>query len=216
MAASAAQESIQEPVDEFKPSRLVASTEDLNVESTETWDSLSERIEIVPAEAKVRGMFLSEVHRLVPRLVTSRPRYIPFTLYPVREYMQLLVRAAWARHPSKPASSALLELGFGVYSLFASSIAGTAILAAAGSEFVRICKAGPKAYAVTLSPGEIKLGAISANEATIQLRDVWVFPEIFHTGIWLGAMRACKLRGRIEVTRNSLCDVDYRMSWERR
>src|SRR5579872_1878940 len=210
MAAQATHVAPQVAAD-FAPLRLFATTDDLHIESSETWESLAQRIETVPTEAKVRGMFLSEVHRLVPRLVTSRPRYVPFTLYPVREYMQLLVRAARARHPSKPAASALLELAFGVYGLFASSLAGTAIMAAAGSDFLRVCKAGPKAYAVTLSPGEIRLGELSANEATIRLRDVWVFPEIFHTGIWLGAMRACKQRGSIEVTQVSLCDVDYHM-----
>jgi uncharacterized protein (TIGR02265 family) len=195
---------------------LVASTQGLSIDSAETWDELAERVDAVPPDAKVRGMFLSEVHRLVPRLVKSRPRYIPFSMYPVGEYMHALLRAARARHPHKTPASALLELGFGVYSLFASSLAGTAILAAASSDFTRVCHAAPKAYAVTLNPGTVKVVTVSANEAVIQLRDVWVFPEIFHTGIWLGAMQACNLHGRIEVVRRSPCDADYHMDWRRR
>ena len=83
------------------------------------------RGELFAADAKIRGMFLSEALRLAPRLVksaTQQTRYVPFSLYPVQDYMRLLLRIAAARSPSKSAGTALLELGFGVYSQFASSI----------------------------------------------------------------------------------------------
>jgi hypothetical protein len=54
------------------------------------------------------------------------------------------------------------------------------------------------------------------GEALVRLRDVWVFPEIFHCGIWLGAMDACDARGSIEVTSHSPCDADFMMRWEQR
>jgi uncharacterized protein (TIGR02265 family) len=206
---------LEELVDPQPPLSFIASSESLKVDHPETWEDLEARIAKVPPDAKVRGMFLSEVHRLVPRLNATRPRYIPFTMYPVREYMGLLLRATRARHPSKPPASALLELGFGVYSLFAESLAGTAIMAATNSDFARVCQAGPKAYGITLSPGSINVVHVGANEAMLQLRDIWVFPEVFHTGIWLGAMMSCKVRGTIEVTRWSPCDVDYHMHWRR-
>ncbi len=197
--------------------RITVSTDDRAITSSEDWDSLESRIEATPPTAMIRGMFLREVLRLAgPRAAASEARYVPFSLYPVRDYMSLLLRTAKARHPGHPAPRALLELGLGVYQLFASSIAGTAIFSVANVDFKSVCELSPKAYTVTLKPGRARAVDVSHGKATIELRDVWVFPEIFHTGIWLGAMDATRTRGRIEVTRHSLCDVDLHLTWDRR
>jgi uncharacterized protein (TIGR02265 family) len=134
----------------------------------------------------------------------------------VSEYMDLLLRIARARSASKSAATALLELGFGVYSQFASSIAGTALFSVAQLDFKRICELSPKAYSITLKPGRTEVIRASTNEAVVRLRDVWVYPDIFHAGIWLGAMDACRVSGTIEVKRRSLNDAEFHMQWQSR
>jgi uncharacterized protein (TIGR02265 family) len=197
---------------------LLASSNGRSIDAADDWVDLAGRIESVPEDAKIRGMFLSEALRLAPRLVKSniRTHYIPFSLYPVREYMRLLLRIARARYHSRPAASALLELGFGVYSQFAASMAGTAIFAMAQLDFKRVCELSPKAYSVTLKPGRTEVVHAALNDSVVKLREVWVYPDIFHAGIWLGAMEACGVTGSIEVIRHSLSDVDFHMKWQRK
>lgn len=197
----------------FDPSR---SGDARTTDATEDWDDLAARIAATPAHHTVRGMFLSEVQRLAPRALSSKARYVAFSLYPVREYMRLLLETAQMRYPSKSPATALLELGSGVYSLFASSLAGTAIFAVVGQDFKRGCELASRAYSVTLKPGIAKARRIAESESAIELRDVWAFPDIFHAGIWLGGLEACNLRGSIDVTRRSLCDVDFEIRWQPR
>jgi len=198
---------------------LRASSRARTIDATDDWDDLEARIALVPADAKIRGMFLSEALRLAPRLVksaTQQTRYVPFSLYPVQDYMRLLLRIAAARSPSKSAGTALLELGFGVYSQFASSIAGTAIFAIAQLDFRRVCELSPKAYGVTLKPGGTEVVHAGPNDAVVRLVHVWAYPDIFHTGIWLGAMEACGASGTIEVKRCLPSSVELHVHWKQR
>jgi len=127
-----------------------------------------------------------------------------------------LLRIAAARSPSKSAATALLELGYGVYSQFASSIAGTAIFAMAQLDFRRVCELSPKAYGVTLKPGGTEVVHAGPNDAVVRLVQVWAYPDVFHTGIWLGAMEACGASGTIEVKRRLPSSVELHMHWTQR
>jgi uncharacterized protein (TIGR02265 family) len=195
---------------------LTASSDDCVIDARDSWEDLTARVDLAPPDAKIRGMFLSEIKRIAPRAVKIESRYLPFSLYPVREYMDILLRTARIKYPGKSPANALLQLGTGVYSQFASSIAGTAILAVAQRNFRRVCEVAPKAYSVTLKPGDATATGLSPGQAVIQLRNVWVFPEIFHAGIWLGAMREAGVRGQMKVKCQSLCDVDLHMRWQDR
>jgi uncharacterized protein (TIGR02265 family) len=194
---------------------FVVASEHRNVPLTDTWDDFAARVEAAPGWAEIRGMFLREVLRLEPRVPSPRPNYVAFSLYPVREYMQLLLDTARIKYPDKTPANALLELGLGVYSLFARSMSGIAIFSVAGSNFSRICELSSKAYSITLKPGDARLAESQPGYALVQLRDVWPFPESFHCGVWLGAMQACNVRGTIEVSRIGPSDVDFGIKWQK-
>jgi uncharacterized protein (TIGR02265 family) len=182
--------------------------------SSEDWASLSARIEAVPARGTIRGMFMRQASAWMPGGPASR--YLPFANYSLRDYMQWLLRAAAARFPRERAADALVQLGREVYPLFASSLVGGAIFGIAShanNPFRHAVELSTKAYPVTLSPGHVNVVRCDAASAFVELRDVWVFPEFFHTGIWLGAMALCKAQGTIAVTRRSACDVDFRIEW---
>jgi uncharacterized protein (TIGR02265 family) len=185
-----------------------------SIDADDDWDDLEARIEATPASAMIRGMFLNAVMRLVGAKAAEHRRYIPFRLYPAPEYMRLLLSAARSRFPRRSAADALLALGLGVYSVWASSLAGTAVLAVAGRDFRRICELAAKSYEITLSPGHAQAVRVGEKEAIVQLRDVWIFPDIFHAGIWLGALRTTGLSGTVEVTRHSLSSVDFHVRWD--
>jgi uncharacterized protein (TIGR02265 family) len=101
-----------------------------------------------------------------------------------------------------------------VYTTFASSLAGMAIFGIAQLDLRRAIELSPRAYEVTLRPGRVDVLHAGPREARVQLRGVWALPDIFHAGIWLGGMDACKASGSISITRHSLCDVDFNVSWE--
>lgn len=193
--------------------RFTVSSVDREVAHPYTWEELAARVDVVPDDALVRGMFLREITRLAPASV--RKPYVPFGLYRVREYLQLLVLTGRTLHPTLAPASALIELGLGVYGTFASSLAGMALLSATGSDFGRTCALCSRGYAMTTKPGEALLIHAGKESAEIHLRNVWSFPEIFHCGIWLGAMRACRSHGTITVTSYSDCDADLALQWER-
>ncbi|HEX4478874.1 MAG TPA: DUF2378 family protein [Polyangiaceae bacterium] len=195
-------------------SSLTTNTESRTINAKDTWAELEARVDEAPADAKIRGMFLRDAARLGNSAESAESRYVPFSMYPARDYMRLLLKTARAKFPNKVPACALLELGLRVYPLFASSIAGTAIFAVVNVDFKRLCEVAPRGYSVTLKPGSAKAAQISDAEATIHLRDVWIFPEIFHAGVWLGAMEATKVKGSIDVTRHSLSDVDLHLRWQ--
>jgi uncharacterized protein (TIGR02265 family) len=172
------------------------------------------RIAATPASAAIRGLFPAEIVKLVPEVSAPRALYVPFSNYPMHEYLDLILQAARLAYPNMTAGNAVLRLGTHVYTTFASSLAGMAIFSVAGVDFRRAIEVSPKAYEVTLKPGRINVIHAGPRAGRIELRNVWAFPDIFHAGIWLGGMAACKVAGSIGITRHSLSDVDFDMQWE--
>jgi uncharacterized protein (TIGR02265 family) len=182
------------------------------IEAEDSWDELRARIGLTPGDAMVRGMFFSELLRSAPGVKVESRRYVPFSLYPVREYMALILQVAAARPEKLSPATQVLRTGCGVYSHFASSLAGTAIFSIA-RDFKRVVELAPKAYGVTLKPSQIEVAKLADGEALVCLRKVWPFPDIFHAGIWLGAIETFGGEGEIEVTRRSLSDADFLIRW---
>lgn len=181
-------------------------------ESTDSWDDLRARILQTPPSATVRGMFLSELLKSAPTAGIEVKRYIPFTLYPVREYMELILRVAQPRAGSLSPATAVMRAGCSVYATFAASLAGTAIFSIA-RDFRRVVELSPKAYSVTLKPSSVEILQLEPRLATVRLHGVWPYPDMFHVGIWLGAMDAFGVDGEIAVTPLSISEVELQMSW---
>lgn len=180
------------------------------------WAEYAARIEEAPESGTVRGLFFSEILRLVPPLRASRrPRYLPFSKYPLREFMQLLVDGARVARPAESPESALSALGLTVYTTFASSMAGASLLASPAFQEGRVLELAPRAYPLTLEPGRVEVVSYGIDEAVVKLRDVWPFPESFHRGVWLGAMRALGVTGSVDVIRHGWCHVDFHVRWTR-
>jgi hypothetical protein len=84
----------------------------------------------------------------------------------------------------------------------------------ANNAYRHVAELSPRAYPITLSPGRVQVSQSSEASASVELRDVWVFPEFFHAGIWLGAMTVCRTHGTISVTPRSACDVEFKTAWK--
>lgn len=184
------------------------------LDAEDSWEDLEARIAQAPTSAMVRGMFISELLKSVPTAGVEARRYIPFTLYPVREYMELILRVSRPRAAKLSPATAVMRAGCSVYTTFASSLAGTAIFSFA-RDFKRVVELSPKAYSVTLSPSSVEVLKLEAQAATVRLRGVWPYPDLFHAGIWLGAMETFGVDGEIEVIRHASSEAELSMKWSK-
>lgn len=194
---------------------LLASSEAETIDATDDWESLAARIASIPEGAQVRGMFFRDLLRVVPPLRMDR-RYLPFSNYPMRDYVAMILSAARAAHPTLPAASAVFKVGLGVYSVFASSLIGSAIFSVAEHDYRRALELAPKAYALSMSPVEFTIPELKPGYAQVQLRSLWVFPDLYQSGVLLGAMKVSGVEGTARVTRHSPCDVDIELRWRPR
>lgn len=194
---------------------LYASSEAETIDAPDDWESLEARIAIIPESAQVRGMFVRELFRIVPSLRMER-RYLPFSNYPMREYVALVLNAARIAHPKLPAANAVFKVGLGVYSVFASSVVGTAIFSVAQHDFRRALEVSPKAYALSMSPVTVTIAELEPGYAEVQMRNFWLLPDVYQSGVLLGAMKVCGAEGTARVTRHAPCDVDIELRWQPR
>jgi uncharacterized protein (TIGR02265 family) len=192
------------------PSAITATAHD-------PWQEYAARIPEAPESGTVRGLYFTEIMRLVPSMRgNSRRRFVPFSKYPLREYMQLLIDAGRAAHPTKVPAQALQALGLTTFSAFSSSISGMSLLSSVGVDIERVLELVPKAYPLTVQPGRVEIVSRSAGEAVVQLRELWTYPESYHVGVWLGAMDILGIEGKIEVIRHGWCNVDFHVRWSRK
>lgn len=196
------------------PSWVLSTKSNVDTQSSDDWSAIGARMADVPSRATIRGMFMRQACAWIPG--ANAARYQPFANYSLRDYMGILLEAAANRYPYESPSDALVRLGFEVYPLFASSLVGGVIFGIANNACRHVVELSPKAYPVTLSPGHVNVVRCDSSSAIVELRDVWAFPELFHAGIWLGAMKVCRAEGTLAVTRHSPCDADFALQWRAR
>lgn len=116
-------------------------------------------------------------------------------------------------HPELPIRDAMRQLGRHVYPNFVATMVGKAIFSVAGRDFGRVAALAGRAYAVSVSPGEVRSEPCGPNHVRVILRDLWPFPDAYQIGVWEGAMQVCGVKGEIRVRALSPCDVDYDIRW---
>ncbi len=168
------------------------------------------------ARGTVKGMFLNFVldfaHAQGARNVVH-PRWIPFKSYPVSEHNALVDEVVQAVLPAATTAEAHRILGAEIYARFRETMVGTALLAAAGSDWNRVILVGPKAYEVSITPGSVEVELLRPGSAVVKLRDIWAYVDTLQLGIWEAAMKRCGAEGTIEVLGISRCDADFLVEW---
>jgi uncharacterized protein (TIGR02265 family) len=181
--------------------------------------ALEERLQALPAAANVKGMFLSNIADLVEQRSgkrPGRPRYVGFKSYPLREMIELLPQAAELAYPGLPAREGMRRLGRLAYPTFASSTVGRVVMSIAGEDPRAALHVAPKAYRLIGNAGTASVVDSGENEAILQLRGVWGWPDAYNVGVHEGALDALGVFGEVLVRVHSLCDVDLLVSWRPR
>jgi uncharacterized protein (TIGR02265 family) len=173
-----------------------------------------ERIQHAPESGVVRGLYFLDLLRAAPHIAAPRKRYIAFSNYPMREFMQMVVNAARAAHPAAAPQEAIRRLGFGVYDVFANSLSGSALLSVAQRDFIRVLDLAPRGYELSVEPCKVTIEAEGHNgRALVQLRELWTFPEAYHVGLWQGMLAALGIEGTVTHEVLSPSAVDLQIKW---
>jgi uncharacterized protein (TIGR02265 family) len=171
-----------------------------------------------PEDGVIKGLFYQDILNTCAAMQASiaptRPRYLPFIDYPLREYMALLVQASAALHPREPLRNGLRRLGRLAYPTLAGTLIGRAIFGIAGHNFGTILSLASRAYSVSLKPGDVDLVERSEGRGIVHLRNLWNFPDSYQVGVFEGALIAVGVRGKVLVRTHSPCDVDFEVTWE--
>jgi uncharacterized protein (TIGR02265 family) len=175
-----------------------------------------ERLAHAPRDRTVKGMVLESIAEVVVescgRAEARIGPYMAFADYPIHELLELLPRAASLAFPHMPQRKAMCFMGRRAFFAIRRSMAGKALFAIAGRRFESALPLVTRAYSM-VSGANVRLAHSGPNEAVVELRDIWAYPDCYHPGLFEAALDDYETQGLVLVRRLSLCDVDVGIQW---
>jgi uncharacterized protein (TIGR02265 family) len=172
------------------------------------------RIAATPLTATVKGMFIEPLARSARQSgVACEPRYLAFREYPLRDFMRLLASCASTRHPGLPLRQSFRQLGRDAFPTLTSSVAGRVIFTFAHGNARGALRLAPEGYKHSLSHCSVRTRLNTPEQAVLELRDVWNFPECYHVGVVEGACMAFGPQPKVRTRVLSPCSVDLLIRW---
>ena len=170
----------------------------------------------IPESATIAGMFFLALadgaERRQVDLAMPRPRYVPFSFYPVREFAPLLVKAAGLFSPHSTLREGLRRIGRVGPSAFLGSTLGRVTLGA--SEGVQATvSAIAKTYGINTKPSRCTVLQTEPRSVTLALDDVCYFLDSHHVGVFEGTLEHADVQGRVLIRRRSATAADFRLEW---
>jgi uncharacterized protein (TIGR02265 family) len=146
----------------------------------------------IPAEAAIAGMFflgLSEgAKRRAVDLPLPRPRYLPFSFYPVAEFAPLLVQAARLFYPLQSVRQGLRLIGQAGPSVLVASMLGKVTLGSAEGVHA-VTNAVASTYSINIRSSHCSVLESTANSMRLSLEGVHYFLDSHHVGVFEGTLR---------------------------
>lgn len=141
-----------------------------------------------------------------------RERYIPFTLYPLREHARILVDYGGELFPKHSMRQVLRKLGRGAPDALLDSTLGKVTLGAA--QGVRdIVAAFAKAYELSLQPGRAFITEEGHRQLVVKLEAVHYFLDSHHVGAFEGALNRAGVRGKVAVASLDGGSAELLLTW---
>jgi uncharacterized protein (TIGR02265 family) len=184
----------------------------------------AERIRLCPASCETRGTYFQFVVDYVEGASGTAPpalfdgmtqrRWVPWSGYPLREFMRLAVNAARIASPDMPLGEGLRRIGWTAYPSFASTMAGRVVLYAFGEHIEAVLGTAPRAYAVSLPGAIVTSERLEARHWRIGMRQIYSFADTYQLGVIEGALLARGLTPMIAVRRHARpSDLDIDLRW---
>jgi uncharacterized protein (TIGR02265 family) len=177
---------------------------------------LAERVAALPPHATVKGMFFQSISDQANAATGKHPgrdRYVSYKDYPLREWMDLLLKAARLTFPRLPVREGIRRLGQGSYPAFAKSTVGRVLMAAAGTNFGAALRLAPQAFALTSNTTRCEVRSMVEGRAVLRLIRAYDWTEALHTGVFEGTMRTFQRAGIVRVRILSMNSADFEITW---
>jgi uncharacterized protein (TIGR02265 family) len=177
---------------------------------------LHERLPRTPAEQTVKGMFMQQIIEQARAASGRSPQedaFLPFQDYPMRAWMELLVRCAELAHPAEPAREGIRRLGQLSYATFSASSAGQVMVELFGGDMSSVLRFVPRYFRLTGRGGIADVSFLAEHQAIVHLRDVWDFPDAYHVGVYEGVMRGVGAKGQVKVRMIGVSGADLEVVW---
>ena len=170
----------------------------------------------IPESASIAGMFFLALavgaERRHVALAMPRPRYVPFSFYPVREFAPLLIAGAGLFHPHSSLREGLRRIGSAAPAAFLSSTLGRVTLGASEGVHATV-SAIAKTYAINSRPSRCTVTKTEPGSMVVALDDVWYFLDSHHVGVFEGTLEHAGVQGRVRIHRRSETAADLLLEW---
>jgi uncharacterized protein (TIGR02265 family) len=170
----------------------------------------------IPESASIAGMFFLALQEGAERrqvsLGFSKPRYLPFGFYPVREFAPLLVEAAGKFYPDRSLREGLRRIGTAGPVAFLSSTLGKVTLGASEGVHATV-SAIAKTYGINTRPSRCEILHAGPRSMTLKLDDVVYFLDSHHVGVFEGTLQYAGVDGTIKIAARSETSADLLLEW---
>ncbi|MEZ4223159.1 MAG: DUF2378 family protein [Polyangiaceae bacterium] len=169
--------------------------------------------ELMTGNRTVKGMFFEPLLRAMPERGGRNQRYVAFRSYPMSDYMELLIDAAKALHPDHPLREALRRVGHLGYPTFAESLIGRVIMGVLGDDLNAIMARAPRAYSVSIEPGEVRSLQLHNNHWRMAFIDMPNFVDCYQLGVVEGAIMHCGAEPSVRTCSLALDTAVFDVRW---
>ena len=185
----------------------------------EPWDweaplDTRRRLEQVPPEATVKGMFIAQAlgrtDPVVANQVTGGARFSAFREYPITDWLPMVERLAAAAFPDLSPRRGIAQFSLSTFEHFRDSLIGRVIFTVTG--FRASLAMVPRAYRRASVMARCELRSVEQRRAVLAMTGVWDFPS-WHIGTFLGCMRVFDLDPSFRVRQHSISAFDIEMTW---
>jgi len=169
----------------------------------------------VPADATVKGMFLSSTVEAVQSrgggLLTGE-KFTAFRDYPMGRTLELLAEGAPLVYPDHPLRDGMRRLARPAFPVFAGSLVGRAVFAATGSDPRSVLGLASRAWRHATNTGKLESEPLDETSMRIHISDFHL-TEMVAVGIAEGVLEACGRRGVVAPRMQSASEGDVIIRW---
>ena len=190
--------------------------------NTDRVTTLEAELAKIPAGTTSKGMISQGIVDLMKKTGMSIPpsdlykgKYLGFMDYPLTDFIALAWECAGKLYPHKPRLLAIQKVGEEAYFSFTQSTIGGVVFSIFARDVYKAAPLIPRGYRISLNHGNVTLAELDKekNEALFDFADVYNFPEVYHSGVLNGWLRACGKKGTVKVKRISSSHHSFLVTW---
>ena len=169
-----------------------------------------------PEHAVARGMFFGDIVDALKRRglrPSTSKRYVAFSNYPQREFIEFAARSVELLHPDLPLREGLRRVGHLAYPTFRDTMIGRVMFGVLGDDIEAVMKIVPKGYDAALNVVQAKTLAVGRGYALFRFENLHTLFDSYQVGVMEGAILACGREGEVRLKCESLSTGQALVTW---